>query len=60
MLSDIYSVRRNTMGRKKSTRTKEEWAEYHADRQRKYYAKNREKLSARKKELYHQHKAESE
>jgi hypothetical protein len=48
------------MGRKKSTRTKEEWAEYHADRQRKYYAKNREKLSARKKELYHQHKAESE
>ena len=44
------------MGRKKSNRTKEEWAKYHADRQREYYHKNRSKIAQRKLELYYENK----
>ena len=44
------------MGRKKSTRTEEEWAKYHADRQREYYAKNIEKKRERQMEIYYEKK----
>ena len=44
------------MGRKKSNRTEVEWAKYHADRQREYYHKNRNKIAQRKLELYYENK----
>jgi hypothetical protein len=44
------------MGRKKSNRTKEEWAEYHAARQREYYHNHRNKIAQRKLELYYENK----
>jgi|ETNvirnome_2_300_1030623.scaffolds.fasta_scaffold167492_2 hypothetical protein len=43
-------------GRKNSTRTEEEWREYHNARQRAYYAKHREKMCERKMELYYEKK----
>ena len=43
-------------GRKKSTRTEEEWREYHNARHRAYYAKHREKMCERKMELYYENK----
>ena len=44
------------MGRKKSTRTKEEWRVYHNERQRAYYAKNLEKKRERQMEIYYEKK----
>ena len=40
------------MGRAKVERTPEEWKKYHADRQRKYYDKHKDKKNARRRELY--------
>jgi len=40
------------MGRAKVDRTPEEWKKYHADRQRKYHSKHKDKKNARRRELY--------
>ena len=45
------------MGRKKVERTAEELRAYNAKRQREYYAKHKDRLSARKMELYYERKA---
>ena len=44
------------MGRKKIHRTEEELKEYHAKRQREYYARNSDKINKRKMELYYEKK----
>tara|TARA_Y100000296_G_C5119670_1_gene229702 strand:+ start:503 stop:685 length:183 start_codon:yes stop_codon:yes gene_type:complete len=35
-------------------RTPEEWRQYHSDKSKRYYDKNKEKITKRKRELYNE------
>ena len=50
----MWKVGETKMPRKKVERTTEEWQKFYRDKAKRYYDKNKEKITKRKRELYNE------